>query len=61
MAFVVTECDKAMEKLDMHVATNRDLGRPTEAAALALKGKSVVVHDASPLWNGNPDYKNFTG
>jgi hypothetical protein len=59
VAFVVSECDKAMEKLDMHVATNRDLGRPTEAAALALKAR-VLLYNASPLWNGNPDYRNVT-
>lgn len=43
------------------VITDRatELGRITKAAALSLKAK-VLVTAASPLFNGNPDYANFT-
>lgn len=57
--FVVNECNKAIGLLPMHVAQERDLGRPTAAAALALKAR-VLLYSASPLWNGNPDYTSFS-
>jgi len=56
--FVVAECDKAIAGLPPHVVENRDLGRPTSVAALALKAR-VLLYSASPLWNGNPDYRTF--
>ena len=59
VAFVVSECDKAIAGLPMNVVQNRDLGRPTGAAALALKAR-VLLYSASPLWNGNPDYASLT-
>ncbi|SMD06278.1 RagB/SusD family nutrient uptake outer membrane protein [Pedobacter africanus] len=55
VAFVVAECDKAIGFLPMNVVETRDIGRPTAAAALALKAR-VLLYNASPLWNGNPDY-----
>ncbi|WP_407429476.1 RagB/SusD family nutrient uptake outer membrane protein [Arcticibacter sp.] len=58
VAFVVGECDRSIAMLPMHVVENRDLGRPTAAAALALKAR-VLLYNASPLWNGNPDYRSF--
>ncbi|PST83121.1 RagB/SusD family nutrient uptake outer membrane protein [Pedobacter yulinensis] len=55
VAFVASECDRAASMLPMNVVENRDLGRPTAAAALALKAR-LLLYNASPLWNGNPDY-----
>lgn len=58
VAFVVSECDQAIQLLPITVT--QDLaGKATKAAALALKAK-VLLHAASPLWNGNPDYKDLT-
>ncbi len=56
--FVVSECDKAAANLPVKVAANREYGRITKAAALALKSR-VLLYAASPLWNGNPDYAGF--
>ncbi|WP_432714561.1 RagB/SusD family nutrient uptake outer membrane protein [Pedobacter sp.] len=56
--FVVNECNAAMVYLPMKRADLRELGRPTGAAALAMKAR-VLLYSASPLWNGNPDYANF--
>ncbi|TCC98550.1 RagB/SusD family nutrient uptake outer membrane protein [Pedobacter hiemivivus] len=56
--FVVDECDKAITLLPMNVVQTRDIGRPTAAATLALKAR-VLLYNASPLWNGNPDYRSF--
>jgi hypothetical protein len=56
--FVVDECDKAIARLPMNVVESRDLGRPTAAAALGLKAR-VLLYNASPLWNGNTDYRSF--
>lgn len=58
VSFVTNECDIAISLLPMNVVDSRQLGRPTAAAALALKAR-VLLYDASPLWNGNPDYANF--
>jgi hypothetical protein len=55
--FVATECDKAAAVLPIKVEDIK-AGRATKAAALALKAR-VLLHAASPLWNGNPDYVNF--
>ncbi len=56
--FVVSECDAAIASLPMTRSDLRELGRPTAAAALALKSR-LLLYNASPLWNGNPDYANF--
>src|SRR5690606_14744901 len=56
--FVVNQCDEAIKSLPMKVIDERQLGRPTAAAALALKAR-ILLYRASPLWNGNPDYANF--
>lgn len=56
--FVVKECDAAIGLLPMKVVDDRQLGRPTSAAALALKAR-ILLYRASPLWNGNADYANF--
>lgn len=56
--FVIDECDKAIALLPMNVVQTRDIGRPTAAASLALKAR-VLLYNASPLWNGNPDFRSF--
>lgn len=56
--FVATECDKAAALLPMTVTADK-YGRVIKPAALALKAV-VLLHAASPLWNGNPDYAGFT-
>lgn len=58
VAFVVSQCDEAIQRLPMKVVESRHLGRPTAASALALKAR-VLLYNASPLWNGNPDYADF--
>jgi hypothetical protein len=59
MDFVVKECDTVATLLPMKVVDSRSLGRATAAAALALKARALL-YNASPLWNGNPDYAGFT-
>lgn len=56
--FIVAECDRAAGLLPMTVTSDK-LGRATKAAALALKAR-LLLYMASPLFNGNPDYVNFT-
>ena len=34
-------------------------GRVTKAAAIGIKGEGFTLQ-GQPLWNGNPDYANFT-
>src|SRR5690606_16469800 len=58
VSFVVEECDKLIRILPMNIVDSSKFGRPTAAAALALKAR-VLLYDASPLWNGNADYANF--
>src|SRR5690606_26770247 len=55
--FIVNECDKAALMLDWQVPSDR-YGRITRAAVLALKSQALL-HMASPLFNGNPDYANL--
>lgn len=55
--FIVSECDRAVEILDMEVPPERK-GQATKAAALALKARTLLYF-ASPLYNGNPDYQGF--
>jgi hypothetical protein len=57
--FVSKECDRAISLLPMRVTSDRNIGRVTAAAALALKAR-MLLYAASPLWNGNPDYAGFT-
>jgi len=52
--------DQAAEKLPARIQTEiTDLGHVTQPAALTLKAKLLVMA-ASPLFNGNPDYSDFT-
>ncbi|SMC57522.1 RagB/SusD family nutrient uptake outer membrane protein [Pedobacter nyackensis] len=58
--FIVNTLDESMTNLpDMIDDPAKEMGRPTKAAAAALKAK-VLVWAASPLLNGNPDYANIT-
>lgn len=56
--FIANECDRATTYLKMKEGPDR-YGRATKAAAMALKSR-LLLYRASPLWNGNPDYANFT-
>ncbi len=52
--------DASIKKLPNQVQIpSRELGRVTKPIALALKAKLWLLA-ASPLFNGNPDYVNFT-
>jgi SusD family. len=55
--FIVNECDEAAAALPLK-REGGDLGRPSKAAALALKAR-VLLYAASPLFNGNPDYQDL--
>lgn len=57
-AFVASECDKAAALLPPIITNATEYGRPTKAVCLALKAR-VLLYMASPLWNGNPDYKDI--
>lgn len=52
-AFIAQDCMDAYELLPP-VQNSTDLGRPTQASALALRSR-VLLYLASPLYNGNPD------
>lgn len=53
--FIVSECDKVIAVLEAKVGEERNYGKITKAAALALKAR-ILLYAASPLWNGDPDY-----
>lgn len=57
--FILRECDRVITLLPMTLESDRLLGRPTAAAALALKAR-LLLQRASPIWNGNSDYAAFT-
>ncbi|WP_346319587.1 RagB/SusD family nutrient uptake outer membrane protein [Chitinophaga sp. YIM B06452] len=57
--FIVSECDKAAELLQLRVTATTDYGKPSKVTCMALKAR-VLLYMASPLWNGNPDYAAFT-
>jgi len=56
--FIVNECNNAASLMEMNVVDGR-YGTATKAAALALKARTLL-YMASPLYNGNPAYANFT-
>ena len=58
IAYVAKKCDEAAALLPSKVSSDK-YGRATKAAALALKSRALL-YMASPLWNGNPDFQNFT-
>lgn len=58
--YVVELIDEALPDLPVSIfAESTELGRITQPAALSIKAYVLVVA-ASPLFNGNPDYANFT-
>jgi len=56
--FILDECDKAIELLPARVTNIQHYGRMTATFAYALKSR-VLLYRASPLFNGNPDYRGF--
>ncbi|MGE7774736.1 RagB/SusD family nutrient uptake outer membrane protein [Chitinophaga sp. NPDC101104] len=57
--FIVSELDKCIATLPQNDRILvSELGRPSREAAMALKAV-VLLWDASPLVNGNPDYSGF--
>lgn len=58
VAFMIQDCDRAAQLLPMNV-TSSNRGRASQAAALALKSR-ILLYAASPLFNGNASYANFT-
>ncbi|WP_262246422.1 RagB/SusD family nutrient uptake outer membrane protein [Parapedobacter soli] len=62
--FIVADCDRAASLLlpsyiSGATEDRTQLGRPTKSSALALKAR-MLLYAASPLWNGNPEYTDFT-
>jgi hypothetical protein len=57
--FILDECDKAIPYLPMRITNTTQYGKVTAAFAYALKAR-LLLYRASPLWNGNSDYINFT-
>lgn len=58
--YIVSLLDQASQKLPGAVRSPvTDLGHITKPIALAIKAK-VLLYAASPLFNGNPDYSDFT-
>lgn len=62
--FIVNELDLASEDLPIwydggQMLDEQDYGRLTKSFCLALKSR-VLLYAASPLFNGNSDYANFT-
>ncbi|MBT34514.1 MAG: RagB/SusD family nutrient uptake outer membrane protein [Thalassobius sp.] len=58
--FITNTIDESLENLpDRIIAENTELGRITKPIALAIKAK-VLLFAASPLYNGNTDYANFS-
>jgi hypothetical protein len=58
--YIVQLLDEAAADLPLVIKDeNQELGRATRPMALTLKAK-VLVYEASPLFNGNPDYAGFT-
>lgn len=57
--YIVKTIDEAIPDLPLTIEDKtNEAGRITQAIAVALKAKALVWA-ASPLFNGNPDYKNF--
>jgi hypothetical protein len=58
--YIVGLLDEAVPDLPLQILNiSSELGRITQPIALALKAE-ILVMAASPLFNGNPDYKSFT-
>ncbi len=58
--YIVSLMDEAAQTLPPTIKDeSSELGRATKAIALGMKAK-VLVYMASPLFNGNSDYSNYT-
>lgn len=59
--YIVELLDLAAENLPNQITDQiSELGRVTKPAAVSLKAR-VLIHAASPLFNGNNDFSNLTG
>lgn len=56
--YIAGQLDSAAAILSSTPAEDRDYGRATKGAALALKAR-VLLYAASPAYNGNADFANF--
>lgn len=56
--YIVEELDKAAAVLPVVPASDRDYGRATKGAALAIKSR-ILLYAASPEFNGNTDFAGF--
>ncbi|MBV5283585.1 MAG: RagB/SusD family nutrient uptake outer membrane protein [Paludibacter sp.] len=58
--YIIGQIDASLSDLPKDVIGREleELGRVTRPAAMAIKAR-ILVTAASPLFNGNPDYKNF--
>jgi hypothetical protein len=57
--WIVEQLDKAIEGLPDRIEDrNREMGRATKGWAYAIKAQTLTLA-ASPLFNGNPDYRDF--
>jgi hypothetical protein len=56
--YVAAELDSAAAVLPVDATEDRDWGRATKGAALALKSR-LLLYAASPLYNGNTEYASF--
>ncbi|MFA7492976.1 MAG: RagB/SusD family nutrient uptake outer membrane protein [Proteiniphilum sp.] len=58
--YIISLLDEAIPDLPLQILNvSAELGRITQPVALSLKAE-ILVMAASPLFNGNPDYKSFT-
>ena len=57
--YIVQELGTATQNLPLEIINDNWLGRATKGAAMAVKS-TVLLYAASPLYNGNEDYANFT-
>lgn len=58
--YIVELLDEAIPKLRENIVDeNTELGRITKPIAMGMKAK-ILVYAASPLFNGNVEYENFT-
>ncbi|WEK38363.1 MAG: RagB/SusD family nutrient uptake outer membrane protein [Candidatus Pseudobacter hemicellulosilyticus] len=56
--YIVSELDQAAAVLPAVPASNRDYGRATKGAAMAIKAR-LLLYAASPGYNGNTDFAGF--
>lgn len=56
--YIVSELDAAAAVLPATPVADRDYGRATKGAALAIKARALL-YAASPAFNGNTDFANF--